>query len=191
MAHELITTHWLQYVWQVICINRESDARRQTFVDTDDRHQRRCEYPAEYANIMKAETEAMVSLAEDRGPNICSCSRLRSECWTRHSITAEDTMTRLALKYDTSIGRICRANRMHSQDVLQARRHVWVPVPSSRFQMGSPQKSESDENPETPTRKVTPNLPSHFYRQSDPNPNPFADDDDPLLFITVMKEVLQ
>jgi len=40
-------------VCQVICINRESEARRQTFVDTDDRHQRRCEYPAEYANIMK------------------------------------------------------------------------------------------------------------------------------------------
>lgn len=95
-------------------------------------------------------------------------------------------MTRLALKYDTSIGRICRANRMHSQDVLQARRHVWVPIPNSQFQMGCQEKSESDESPEISIRKVTPNLPSHFYRQSDPNPNPFARDDDPLLVITDM-----
>ncbi|EDV45846.2 uncharacterized protein LOC6550986 [Drosophila erecta] len=116
----------------------------------------------------------MTSLAEDQGPNICNCHRMRSECWMRHSICAEDTMTRLALKYDTSIGHICRANRMHRQDVLQARHYVWVPIPTS----------QSHEMPQIPFRKEEPNLPPHFYRQSDPNPNLFADDGDPLLVIT-------
>ncbi|XP_043660302.1 uncharacterized protein LOC122624693 [Drosophila teissieri] len=129
----------------------------------------------------------MTSLPDDQGPNICNCRRMRSECWIRHSISAEDTMTRLALKYDTSIGHICRANRMHRQDVLQARHHVWVPIPRRQFQMASPQKPQCHQSAQIPARAEKPNLPPHFYRQSDPNPNPFADDGDPLLVITEIK----
>lgn len=58
-------------------------------------------------------------------PNICG----ELGGWMRHTVSREDTMTRLALKYDTSIGLICRANRMHWQDVLQTRHFIWVPAP--------------------------------------------------------------
>lgn len=58
-------------------------------------------------------------------PNVCG----ELGGWMRHPVTREDTMTRLALKYDTSIGLICRANRMHWQDVLQTRHFIWVPAP--------------------------------------------------------------
>ncbi|XP_017024190.1 uncharacterized protein [Drosophila kikkawai] len=64
------------------------------------------------------------------GPNVCGLHLSGSVGWLRHPISTEDTMARLALKYNTSIGLICRANRMHGQDVLQTRRHIWVPLPS-------------------------------------------------------------
>ncbi|KAH8339365.1 hypothetical protein KR074_006209, partial [Drosophila pseudoananassae] len=61
----------------------------------------------------------------NHAPNICG----ELEGWVRHHVSSEDTMTRLALRYDTSIGQICRANRMHWQDVLQTRHFIWVPGP--------------------------------------------------------------
>ncbi|KAH8298606.1 hypothetical protein KR018_007354 [Drosophila ironensis] len=60
-------------------------------------------------------------------PNTCGHGRSDSGRWQKHRILSEDTMTRLALKYDTSIGQICRVNRMHWQDVLQTRHFIWVP----------------------------------------------------------------
>lgn len=117
------------------------------------------------------------------GPNICGLRLNGSECWLRHPISGEDTMTRLALKYDTSIGLICRANRMHGQDVLQTRRHIWVPIPPSQCQMF--------HGREQPTQQSllfghshSHSLPPHFYRQSAPNPNDLAEESDPLLITT-------
>ncbi|XP_016938934.2 uncharacterized protein [Drosophila suzukii] len=130
----------------------------------------------------------MSSWSADRAPNIQNYRHGGSECcWLRHPISPEDTMTRLALRYDTSIGHICRANRMHWQDVLQTRSHIWVPVPIRRNQ----RPIEVQECQQIPARNVTPislaspkSLPPHFYRQSAPNPNHFAEEGDPLLITT-------
>ncbi|KAH8368317.1 hypothetical protein KR084_009932, partial [Drosophila pseudotakahashii] len=116
----------------------------------------------------------MSSQAAGQAPNICD-----PECWLRHSISAEDTMIRLALKYDTSIGEICRANRMHRQDVLQTRHHIWVPLPIRRSQPIPARNVEPDSFASQSTT-----LPPHFYRQSAPNPNHFAAEEDPLLITT-------
>ncbi|KAH8421393.1 hypothetical protein KR009_003800, partial [Drosophila setifemur] len=147
---------------------------------------------------------------DEPGPNISGCER---EGWLRHPITSEDTMTRLALKYDTSIGQICRANRMHCQDVLQTRRHIWVPVPVPKGNKDIPLPllpvrafrrsssptllvQESQKFLKIPPRTANSRLrvprmlvdivrlPPHFYRQSGPNPNLFADEGDPLLITT-------
>ncbi|XP_016977012.1 uncharacterized protein LOC108042993 [Drosophila rhopaloa] len=127
-------------------------------------------------------------------PNICGKE------WLKHPISAEDTMTRLALKYDTSIGQLCRANRMHWQDVLQTRRHIWVPVRRHQPQIESPH-ADFQECQQIASRNVTPRtstpnghpsiplarsvtLPPHFYRQSAPNPDLLAEERDPLLITT-------
>ncbi|XP_017013752.2 uncharacterized protein [Drosophila takahashii] len=116
----------------------------------------------------------MSSQAADQAPNIRD-----PECWLRHPISAEDTMIRLALKYETSIGELCRANRMHWQDVLQTRHHIWVPLATRRNRDQECQSIPAFASPTT--------LPPHFYRQSAPNPNHLAAEEDPLLITTKIK----
>ncbi|XP_016946261.1 uncharacterized protein LOC108021945 [Drosophila biarmipes] len=124
----------------------------------------------------------MSSRAADRAPNIQDHRPGGSEwCWLRHPVSQEDTMTRLALRYDTSIGHICRANRMHWQDVLQTRSYIWVPVPIRRHQL----PIGAQECQQIPARNASLKaLPPHFYRQSAPNANHFAEEGDPLLITT-------
>ncbi|KAH8338188.1 hypothetical protein KR059_011921 [Drosophila kikkawai] len=116
------------------------------------------------------------------GPNVCGLHLSGSVGWLRHSISTEDTMARLALKYNTSIGLIYRANRMHGQDVLQTRRHIWVPLPSPaqcqifprQMQVGREQQQALFSPGSYPLR----------YRsspESSPNLNYLAKDSDTLL----------
>ncbi|XP_001355641.4 uncharacterized protein [Drosophila pseudoobscura] len=129
-------------------------------------------------------SELQLHLKELWGPNICGSQLTSVKCWLLHQVGREDTLTSLALKYDTSIGKICRANRMQWQDVLLTRRQVWVPVRLQKNEdivaeltkrMGSRilNTSVSFANPCT--------HPPHFHRQSSANPDAFAKDRDPLL----------
>lgn len=108
--------------------------------------------------------------------------------WQRHTVSTTDTMAHLAITHGTTIGNICRANRMHSQDVLQMHHHIWLPLQSllriqtsleppkrrtSRFGVGSIIEYASSSR-----------LPPHFYRQSAPNLDDLARDCDPLLITT-------
>ncbi|XP_017074841.2 lysM and putative peptidoglycan-binding domain-containing protein 1 [Drosophila eugracilis] len=126
-------------------------------------------------------------------PNLCYCQPMGSERWLRHPISPDDTMTRLALKYNTSIGKLCRANRMHYQDVLQARHHIWVPLPTDHCQSESSLEPELQEGSQIHYTGKASNLPPHFFRQSAPNPNDFANEEDPLLITTkiVWTDLLQ
>ncbi|XP_041450471.1 uncharacterized protein LOC111069350 [Drosophila obscura] len=105
-------------------------------------------------------------------PNTCGQELSSVECWLLHPVAREDTMASLALKYDTSIGKICRANRMQWQDVLLARRHVWVPVRLQRDTATATELTKRLGNGPHPT---------HCHRQSSANTDDFARDRDPLL----------
>ncbi|KAH8385188.1 hypothetical protein KR200_011859 [Drosophila serrata] len=137
---------------------------------------------------------------ESNGPNVRGLHLGGSVGWHRHTISREDTMAGLALKYNTSIGLICRANRMHGRDVLQTRHHIWLPIPTSQcqiFQMQGPMQIGKEEQQAlfSPSRNSSP-CPSsrrllrfensydylpHFQRESSPNTNCLADESDPLL----------
>ncbi|XP_032594199.1 lysM and putative peptidoglycan-binding domain-containing protein 1 [Drosophila grimshawi] len=73
-------------------------------------------------------------MATEEKPNLCGPRLGGSEFWVVHQVSNGETMAHLALKYDTTIGQICRANRMHWQDILQMRRHIWLPVTVGRQQ---------------------------------------------------------
>ncbi|BFG00411.1 uncharacterized protein DMAD_00419 [Drosophila madeirensis] len=105
-------------------------------------------------------------------PNMCGHQLTGTECWLLHSVAREDTMTSLALKYDTSIGRLCRANRMQWRDVLLSRRHVWVP-----------RRMQQDTVVDQPrgTRILNAAVSYASQRQSYANTDEFARDRDPLL----------
>ncbi|KAH8244832.1 hypothetical protein KR032_001171, partial [Drosophila birchii] len=142
------------------------------------------------------------------GPNVGGLHLSGSVDWQRHLISGEDTMARLALKYNTSIGLICRANRMHGQDVLQTRRHIWVPIPTAQcqifqvqglMQIGCEEQqalfSPSDSSSRSPAPSPSPPPPPlrfrrsydllpHFHRESSPNRNCLAEETDPLLIVS-------
>ncbi|KAH8300986.1 hypothetical protein KR044_008166, partial [Drosophila immigrans] len=102
-----------------------------------------------------------------KAPNLCGCS-----LWLRHEVSSHDTLASLALRCGTTIGQICRANRLHSQDIVQMRRHVWLPD-----RQDIPDEAPSDGRVDKP-------LPPHFQRQSVENLDEFAEDCDPLLITT-------
>lgn len=118
--------------------------------------------------------------SEKIATNLCGC-----KYWLRHEVSSKDTMVHLALKYGTTVGQLCRANRMHYQDVIQMRRHIWLPV----VQSGKQDKECPLENSPIGVEvlkayaKVA-TLPPHFYRQSTPNVDDFAEECDPLLITT-------
>ncbi|KAH8262220.1 hypothetical protein KR038_001624 [Drosophila bunnanda] len=133
-------------------------------------------------------------------PNVIGLHVSESEGWHRHVISGEDTMAQLALKYNTSIGLIRRANRMHGQDVLQTRRHIWVPMPTAQcqiFQVQEPMQIGREEeqpllsssansspfqSPRRPLRfRSSYDLLPHFQREHSPNRNYLAEESDPLL----------
>ncbi|KAH8395976.1 hypothetical protein KR222_000611, partial [Zaprionus bogoriensis] len=106
--------------------------------------------------------------------------------WLRHEVRSEDTMAHLALKYGTTIGHICRANRLHPQDVLQMHRHIWLPVPGRTepcpgLGLGVRQAVEVES---LLARAGVSTLPPHMQRQSAPNLDESAGDSDPLLITT-------
>ncbi|KAL7745266.1 hypothetical protein ACLKA6_008310 [Drosophila palustris] len=119
---------------------------------------------------------------EEIAPKFCGC-----RLWLRHEVSKEDTMVHLASKCGATIGQLCRANRMHYQDVIQMRRHIWLPVveqQQERQQQIPTQSSPigADVFKAYATRAAT--LPPHFYRQSAPNADDFAGECDPLLITT-------
>ncbi|XP_034488193.1 lysM and putative peptidoglycan-binding domain-containing protein 2 [Drosophila innubila] len=119
--------------------------------------------------------------SKEIAPNLEGC-----KFWLRHEVSSEDTMVHLASKYGTTIGQLCRANRMHCQDVIQMRRHIWLPLVQreNRRQQQSPLQSLpiGIEVLKAYAKVVT--LPPHFYRQSTPNVDDFAGECDPLLITT-------
>lgn len=113
--------------------------------------------------------------------------------WLRHEVSTADTLAHLALKYDTTIGRICRANRMHPQDILQMHRHIWVPLHCLARRLQSPRqaslggqtcKRQAAQRPSIIEYATISTLPPHFYRESAPNLDGFAEESDPLLITT-------
>ncbi|KAH8289130.1 hypothetical protein KR054_000632 [Drosophila jambulina] len=141
----------------------------------------------------------MIEELHPEGPNVCGLLMTGSVGWHRHAITGEDTMARLALQYNTSIGLICRANRMHGRDILQTRRHIWVPLPtapSQTFQVLGPVQvgreeqqalfSASSTSRQSPFPTPSPSPPRSSFDlqlESSPNPNCQAEKNDPLLII--------
>ncbi|EDW07345.2 lysM and putative peptidoglycan-binding domain-containing protein 1 [Drosophila mojavensis] len=122
----------------------------------------------------------------EQTPNLCG---QQLSGWMRHRVSRDDTVARLALKYGTTIGRILRANRMYWPDILQTRCYIWVPA------VGKPCDPAKDDRTQ-PLREARTlamglvtrhtygsltTIPPHFYRQSTPNVDDFADDCDPLL----------
>lgn len=115
--------------------------------------------------------------------------------WLRHEVSTTDTMAHLALKYDTTIGHICRANRMHPQDILQMHRHIWVPL-QCLARLQSPrqtalgtrscrrQAAHRGSIASIIEYATISTLPPHFYRESAPNLDGFAEESDPLLITT-------
>lgn len=110
--------------------------------------------------------------------------------WQRHTVSTSDTMAHLALTHGTTIGNICRANRMHPQDILQMHRHIWLPL-HSLLRIQTPLETPSGKRR---TSRIgvasiieyasSSRLPPHFYRQSAPNLDDFARECDPLLITT-------
>ncbi|XP_064555888.1 uncharacterized protein LOC135440571 [Drosophila montana] len=128
---------------------------------------------------------AREALRPQDAPNLSGHQLGSLALWTRHRVCNEDTMAHLALKYGTTIGQICRANRLHWQDILQTRSYIWLPVP------GTQQPTQEPENQAQISPLITfPNygrvliVPPHFYRQSAPNLDDFAGECDPLLITT-------
>ncbi|SPP89857.1 uncharacterized protein LOC117591385 [Drosophila guanche] len=111
------------------------------------------------------------------GPNMCGHQLTGTECWLLHPVAREDTMTSLALKYDTSIGWLCRANRMQWRDVLLTRRHVWVP---RRMQLDPGMAPTEPAQPRV-TRILNAAVSYASQRQNYANTDEFARDRDPLL----------
>ncbi|XP_034110409.1 uncharacterized protein LOC117572000 [Drosophila albomicans] len=109
-------------------------------------------------------------------PNLGDCHRL----WLRHEVNSDDTLTRLALKCGTTIGQLCRANRMHSQDIVQMRSHMWLPVSATAMKPAA--ESQQEDIPSQV--KVAKLLPPHFHRQSVENLDDYAEESDPLLITT-------
>lgn len=113
-----------------------------------------------------------------------------SSLWQRHTVSSTDTMAHLALKHETTIGNICRANRMHPQDVLQMHRQIWLPL-QNFLRIQTPLETPAG-NRRTSRLGVASiieyasnsRLPPHFYRQSAPNVDDFAEESDPLLITT-------
>lgn len=125
---------------------------------------------------------------EQTEPNLCGQQQLSG--WMRHRVSSSDTVAHLALKYGTTMGRICRANRMYWPDILQTRSYIWVPTVGKQC---DPPPVDDRTQPLREARSVAmglvsqPNygslatMPPHFYRQSAPNLDDFAGDCDPLL----------
>lgn len=116
---------------------------------------------------------------------------VNSSLWQRYTVSSTDTMVHLALKHETTIGNICRANRMHPQDVLQMHRHIWLPL-QSFLRIQTPQEAAAAAKRRNSRLGVANfieyasnnRLPPHFYRQSAPNLDDFAQESDPLLITT-------
>ncbi|XP_023174456.2 lysM and putative peptidoglycan-binding domain-containing protein 1 [Drosophila hydei] len=117
-------------------------------------------------------------MATEQAPNLCG-QQLGE--WTRHQVCSDDTLARLALKYGTTMGRICRANRMYWPDVLQTRDYVWVPAAGKQSEQQQQSESTVTAAVALPHRGRVSIVPPHFYRQSAPNADDFAGDCDPLL----------
>ncbi|XP_017851485.1 lysM and putative peptidoglycan-binding domain-containing protein 1 [Drosophila busckii] len=113
----------------------------------------------------------------------------------RHEVSSGDSLAHLALKYGTTIGQICRANRLYCQDIAQARRHIWIPTAdtiaaqsssSSRF-IAAAQHEPNNAAVTITDADVKPAAVSwsrnrrRRRRQCTANPNAFANDADPLL----------
>ncbi|TDG40297.1 hypothetical protein AWZ03_013283 [Drosophila navojoa] len=122
----------------------------------------------------------------DQMPNLCG---QQLSGWTRHQVCRTDTVAHLALKYGTTTGRICRANRMYWPDILQTRCYIWVPSMDKQYDPARDIRVQAlSESGRRATGLVTrPNynrlskIPPHYYRQSAPNTDDFASDCDPLL----------